>query len=72
MEELEFGNKFLLALDTFGQQFNFRVHHKFTSYKTICGTLLTILMLIPLIPFAIYKYNVMLGYGETNIIESLH
>ena len=72
MEELELGNKLLLSLDAFGQQFNFRVHHKFTSYKSICGFILTVLMLIPLVPFAIYKYNVMLNYDETNIIESLH
>ena len=70
MEEggFEVNKKGILAIDQFGQTFNFRIHHKFTSYKTVCGSILTILMLVPLIPFAIFKYQVMLNYGETNII----
>ena len=67
----EASKKFPLAIDQFGTTFNWRIHHNFTSYKTICGFLLTLLMLIPIIPFAIYKYQVMQNYGETNIVISM-
>ena len=70
MEEggFEVSKRGALSIDQFGQTFNWRIHHKFTSYKTCCGFILTVLMLIPLIPFAIYKYNVMRDYGDTNIL----
>ena len=62
----------ILACDAFGQQFNFRIHHRFTSYKTKTGFILTMLLILPILPFAVYKYNVMRYYDETNIIISTH
>ena len=66
--ELEGGNV-LLAVDAFGHRFNFRIHKKFTSYKTIVGFLLTLLMVVALVPFAIYKYGVMVNFRDSNIVE---
>ena len=72
MEEggFECGKKGALSIDQFGTTFNWRIHHHYTSYKTMAGFYLTLCMLIPLIPFAIYKYNVMRNYNETNILIS--
>ena len=73
MEEggFELSKRGFLAVDQFGTPFNWRIHYNFTSYKTICGFILTLLMLIPIIPFAVYKYQVMRNYGETNIVISM-
>ena len=49
------GGKGLLAADAFGHKFNFNIHHKFTSYKTILGLLLTGLLVFALVPFAFYR-----------------
>ena len=66
--ELEGGN-FFLAADAFGHKFSFRIHHKFTSYKTITGFVLTLIMVIALVPFALYKYNVMINFDDSSILE---
>ena len=58
----------MLALDAFGHRFSFRILGKFTSYKTIAGFFLTLLMIIALVPYALYKYNVMLNYQDSNIL----
>ena len=52
----------LLTADAFGHQFSFRIRHKFTSYKTVIGFILTMLVVIALLPYAVYKYSVMLNY----------
>ena len=65
--EIEGGN-IMLAIDAFGHKFSFRILGKFTSYKTITGFCLTLLMIIALVPFAVYKYNVMLNYQDSNIL----
>ena len=62
--ELEGGN-FFLAADLFGHKFSFRIHHKFTSYKTIMGFVLSLIMVFALVPFAIFKYNVMINFGDS-------
>lgn len=66
--EIEGGN-FFLAADAFGHKFSFRIHHKFTSYKTVCGFLLTLVLMIALVPFALYKYKVMLNFEDSTIIK---
>ena len=70
MEEggCEIGKKGAYGLDIFGTPFNFRIHHAFTSYKTMCGFYLTLAMILPIIPFAIYKYGIMKDYGESHIL----
>ena len=65
--ELSGGNPILKA-DAFGQGFNFRIR-KYTTYRTAYGFLLTLMMIMALVPFAIYKYLIMMNYGDSNILE---
>ena len=56
------------SIDIFGMPFDFRIHHAHTKYKTVCGCILTFAMLLPILPFAAYKYSVMRSYGDSNIL----
>ena len=65
--ELAATNPFLKA-DAFGHAFNFRIR-KYTTFRTAYGFLLTLLLVLALLPFAIYRYLVMLNYGDSKILE---
>ena len=52
---MESGNLFLAA-DAFGHKFSFNIHHKYTSYRTIVGVILTGFMVFALVPFAFHRF----------------
>ena len=56
------------SIDRFGENFNFYVMENQTQYRTVTGCILTLLILPVILPFAVYKFQVMLGYGDTNIV----
>ena len=58
------------SIDRFGEHFNFYVMENQTQYRTVTGCIMTLLMLPVILPFAVHKFNVMLGYGDNNIVIS--
>ena len=64
--------KLLLNLDAFGRNFKFRIDKTSTSQKTFCGLFLTVLMVLIIIPYAVFKFQVMKVYGETIITERFY
>ena len=58
----------LLKADAFGHAFNFRIR-RYTTLRTAYGFFMTLLLVVALLPFAIYRYMVMLKYGDSNILE---
>ena len=66
----QFAKKTAVSIDRFGENFNFYVMDNQTEYRTVTGCILTLLILPAILPFAVHKFNVMLGYGDTNIVIS--
>ena len=62
--------RLILKLDRFGEPFKFNVQNDDDLYKSIPGSILSLILLPLIIPFAVYKFNVMRDYGETNIVEA--
>ena len=72
MQELDFFKRITYSFDRFGTEFYWRIHHHYTSRRSKFGSLLTFIMIVPIIVFAYYKYRIMIQYDETNIIISTH
>ena len=60
------------VIDRFGSEFKFYVMEKQTDYRTVMGCMLTLLILPVILPFAVYKFDIMLKYDDTNIIVHEH
>ena len=58
----------ILKADAFGHAFNFRLR-RHTTLRTAYGFLFTLMLVAALLPYAIYKYFVMLKYEDSNIHE---
>ena len=59
----------ILSIDRFGEPFKFNIRNNNDTYKSIPGTILSLVLLPLIIPFAVYKFNVMRNYGDSNIVE---
>ena len=57
-----------ISLDNFGEQINFRIEGK-SSFKSVCGSVTTILMFIILLFYSQQKYIVMSVLSENEAID---
>ena len=62
--------EFLKQFDSNAEGFQFTVKGSDSEVRTICGALTQILSLVILVSYAATKYNVMMNYGDTNVMVS--
>ena len=61
-----------LSLDLFGQPFNFKVSRYFHTHKTYTGFFFTLIMIPFLIAYGAYKWTVLTGHSDSNILTTVH
>ena len=64
-------NKFK-SIDQFGQLFVFDMTTGDTLHRTTTGSILTLLLVPVTLVYAVMRFQVMLGYKESNIIITDH